>query len=81
MLTGWLERRTAERRPAVADMTASIVITIAEGQVAEFERFCAGWGLAVQPTGRGERWVVLRVDGRALPVEGLAEITGMYRRQ
>jgi hypothetical protein len=80
MLTGWLERRTAGRRPALADKTAATVVTIAEAHVAEFERFCAGWDLAVQNVGRGARWVVLRVDGRALPVEGLAEITGMYRR-
>jgi hypothetical protein len=80
MLTGWLERRTAGRRPALADTTGTVVVNIAEAHVPEFERFCAGWRLAVHHVGRGRRWVVLLVDGPALAVEGLAAITGMYRR-
>jgi hypothetical protein len=82
MLTGWLERRTAGRRPLVGDMTATLLITVARARVAEFERFCAGWQLAVEPVAGGAgAWAVLRVEGRALPIEGLTEITGMYRRR
>jgi hypothetical protein len=80
MLTGWLERRTDTRQAGRVDATAAAVITVAEPHVAEVERFCENWQLSVERIGNGAgRWIVLRVAGRALPVEGFAEITGMYR--
>jgi hypothetical protein len=74
-LIGWLERRAASVPAPRADLEAAAVITVADGVVAELERFCLRWGLRARSVPReGGRWSVLRVDGPALPVLGLSEI-------
>jgi hypothetical protein len=75
-LSGWLERRAEAGFPPRADLEASMVITVAERAVAAVERLCLLWGLRFRSTPcDGGRWAVLRIDGPALPVQGLAEIT------
>jgi hypothetical protein len=77
MLLGWLERHA---RPVAPDATAIAVLTVVADQVAEVERFCAGWAMSVTPLGGGTQWASIRVEGPRLPVIGFAQITAMYRR-
>jgi hypothetical protein len=81
MLSGWLERRARTGGPAAPGATAKAVVCVAADQVAQVEEFAGRWDLTVRDTGPGEgRCAVLTVEGRALAVEGLTEITSMYRR-
>jgi hypothetical protein len=74
-LVGWLERRAASEPAPRADLEAAAVLTVAHGAVAEVERLCSRWGLRTRSVARdGGRWSVLRADGPALPVLGLAEL-------
>jgi hypothetical protein len=79
MLSGWLERyaRTHDD-PGGADARATAVVAVARSSADEVEAFCERWDLAVERTERddGSR-VVLLIEGRALPVRGFTEITGM----
>jgi hypothetical protein len=79
-LTDWLERQAAGGRAPRADLEASAVITVAERAVRALERVCALWGLRSSSTPcDGGGWAVLRIDGPALPVQGLAEIAARGR--
>jgi hypothetical protein len=81
MLSGWLDRHAATGDLGRPDEIAKAIVTVADGDVAQVEAFCARWDLTVQGTTRGDgRWAVLIVEGRALPVCGFTEITAMYRR-
>jgi hypothetical protein len=81
MLSGWLERHAGSQPPSRPDATGCAVITVLPDRVAELEAFCARWDMTVRRNGAtAGPWTVLIVQGRALPVRGLAEITGMYRR-
>ena len=80
-LADWLERRAEAGFPPRADLEGTAIITVAERAVAAVERLCRLWGLRSKPTPcDGGRWVVLRIDGPALPVQGLAEIAASTRR-
>ncbi|HEY7622973.1 MAG TPA: hypothetical protein VH834_24575 [Solirubrobacteraceae bacterium] len=81
MLAGWMDRHAPDGDHGRADEVAAGVITVAERDVPEVETFCARWDMTVRRTsGDDGRWVVLIVEGRALPVRGFTEITAMYRR-
>jgi hypothetical protein len=81
MLSGWLDRHAPGGDLGEPDSAAAAVITVAEADVAEVQRFCAEREMTVRRAGRGGgRWAVLIVEGRALPVRGFTEITAMYRR-
>ncbi len=81
MLSGWLDRHAPDGDLGSPDHIAAGIITVAERDVAEVEAFCARWDMTVRrPAGDHRRWVVLIVEGRALPVRGFTEITAMYRR-
>jgi hypothetical protein len=80
MLLGWLERRCDERRPVHAGDTASAILTVATGQVDEIQAFCRRWGLRLRRLLTDTGVAAVRIDGPALPVTGLTEITAMYRR-
>ena len=80
MLLGWLERHADHHSPGQAHRRAAAFVTVAEGCVAEVERFCAGWDMTAERTSlSNDRRAVLRVDGLLLPVTGFAAITDMYR--
>ena len=81
MLSGWLDRHALGGGRARPDEIATGVVTVADGDVAQVEAFCARWDLTAQRTARGDgRCAVLIIEGRALPVRGFIEITAMYRR-
>ena len=77
MLLGWLERHADRRRPGRPELRARAVMTIAESAMPEIARFCASWDMTVH---RQEPGSIAVVEGPALPVQGFAEITAMYRR-
>jgi hypothetical protein len=77
LLLGWLEHRAARGQPELG--RAKAVLTIVDGSVAELERFCARWDMTVCAQRLG-LWAVATVEGPSLPIQGLTEITGMYRR-
>src|SRR5262249_5330456 len=81
MLLGWLERDADRMRTPRPALRGTAVITIASPSVPERADSCAKWELPlerVRPA--GETWTVVRIEGPAQVVRGLAEITGMYRR-
>jgi hypothetical protein len=81
MLSGWLDRHAPGGDRARPDEIATGVVTVADGDVAQVEAFCARWDLTARRTARGDgRWAVLIIEGRALPVRGFIETTAMYRR-
>lgn len=81
MLSGWLDRHAPGGDLGRPDEIAAGVVTVADGDVAQVEAFCARWDLRVRRTARGDgRWAVLIVEGRELAVRGFTEITAMYRR-
>lgn len=80
LLTDWLERHAAGERAPRADLEAAAVVTVAASAVGELARLCSLWGLRCRATPcAAAGWAVLRVDGPALPVQGLAEIAGAHR--
>ena len=84
MLAGWLDRHDPSGERRDSEGMARAVLTIAGDSVPELEAFCARRGLTVRRSARSARsagrWAVLVVEGGSLSVQGLAEITGMYRR-
>jgi uncharacterized protein YfaP (DUF2135 family) len=80
MLSGWLDRHDPDWERRENGAIAQAVITVATAAVSELHAFCARWQMTLRRSARGERWAVLVVEGPALPVQGLTEITGMYRR-
>jgi hypothetical protein len=81
MLAGWLDRHAPDGDFGPTDQVAAGVITVAAGDVAQVDAFCAGWGMTVRRSARADgRWAVLVIEGRALLVRGFTEITAMYRR-
>jgi hypothetical protein len=81
MLSGWLDRHAPGGDRARPDEIATGVVTVADGDVAQVEAFCARRDLTARRTARGDgRWAVLIIEGPALPVRGFIEITAMYRR-
>jgi len=82
MLAGWLEHRASTHGPGRADATATAVVTVAHRHVPELEALCERWDLAVaRAVSEFGAFTVLSIRGRALPVQGLTEITAMYRRR
>jgi len=80
MLLGWLERRATDAG-AGPDKTATAIVPVADAHYPEIEVFCSRWDLRIDrviPARDGR--VVVVIAGPALPVQGLTEITGMYRR-
>ena len=81
MLLGWLERRAGGPTPVTGARAAKAVVTVGDAHLPEVEAFCARWEIALEGViARRDGRVVLVVAGPALPVEGFAEITAMYRR-
>jgi hypothetical protein len=57
-------------------------VTVAHRHVPELEALCERWDLAVaRAVSEFGAFTVLSIRGRALPVQGLTEITAMYRRR
>jgi hypothetical protein len=80
MLSGWLHRNAPDY-DADADGLAGGIVTVAEREVPEVERFCSRWGLTTRRAAHSDgRWAVLIVEGPAMPVSGFTELTAMYRR-
>ena len=78
MLAGWLDRHAPEGDDG---RIARAVLTVATSATPELEALCARRGMTARRTGRPDaRWAVLVIEGPALTVRGLTEITGMYRR-
>ena len=80
MLLGWLEHHADRERPGDPSLRARALITVAERHADEVEAFCARWHMTVKRLPEDAGWAQLHVDGPALPIEGFAAITGMYRR-
>jgi hypothetical protein len=80
MLLGWLERHAERPSSSRPDHRAKAVVTVAAGSIEEVEAFCAKWAMTLTSSPSGECWAVLVVEGPALPIQGFAEITRMYRR-
>ena len=81
MLSGWLDRHDPDGERRGADRIARAVITAARSAVPEIEAFCARHELRLQCNmPAGLHWAVLVVEGEPLPIQGLAEITAMYKR-
>jgi hypothetical protein len=81
MLMGWLEHRAGEKTAGRPGLKTRALITVAPHLVDEVERFCARWEMTVERVPVDDvSWVVLYIDGPALPVEGFSAITRMYRR-
>jgi hypothetical protein len=80
MLLGWLEHRATDAG-AGADDTATAIVTVGDAHYPEIEAFCSRWDLRIDRViaARDGRVVVV-IAGPTLPVQGLTEITGMYRR-
>jgi hypothetical protein len=81
LLKDWLERRAAAGRAPRPDLEAAAVITVAAHAVGELRRLCDLWGLRLNATPGTGGWTVLRIDGPALAVQGLAEITARGGRR
>ena len=80
MLAGWLDRHDPDGENRGAGMIARAVVTVARDAVPEVEAFCDRRDLRLLrsvPTGLGS--AVLVVEGDPLPIQGLAEITSLYR--
>jgi hypothetical protein len=71
MLHGWLERAAAFRAPALPGLRATSPIAVSDRDLAEVQRFCAGWDMTVRRPARGS---LALVEGPARVVEGLAAI-------
>jgi hypothetical protein len=82
MLTGWLEGHVSTRGAGRADATASAIITVRNDNVGQVEQLCSRWGMRVKRAEPcpGTPWTVLTVEGRALPVRGLAKVARMLPR-
>jgi hypothetical protein len=82
MLTGWLDARASTRGAGRADATASAILTIRNDDVVQFDALCDRWGLRLTRVDAcpGTPWTVLTVEGRALPVRGLAKVARMLPR-
>ena len=81
MLTGWLERAADTGNTLSLQQVVVAVIPVRADLVEQIRAFCDRWEMTVTDTGHDAgAWRVLKISGRALPVLGFAEITGMYRR-
>jgi hypothetical protein len=82
MLTGWLEGHASTRGAGRADAIASAIITVRNDNVGQIELLCSRWGMRVKRADAcaGTPWTVLTIEGRALPVHGLAKVARMLPR-
>jgi hypothetical protein len=82
MLTGWLEGHASSRGPGRADAVASAILTVRNDHVGEVEELCRRWNMRVKRAEPcpGTPWTVVTVEGRALPVRGLAKVSRMLPR-
>ncbi len=82
MLTKWLEGHASTRGAGRADAVASAILTVRHDHVGEVEHLCARWGMRVRRADEcpGTPWTVMTVEGRALPVRGLAKVARMLPR-
>jgi hypothetical protein len=82
MLAGWLEGHAGKRGPSRADAVASAVITVRNDHVGQVEDLCRRWDMRVRRVEPcpGTPWTVMTVEGRALPVRGLARVARMIPR-
>ena len=76
----WLEREADAGRTPRPGLEGAAVITVTARAVGALERVCALWGLRSQAVPcAAAGWVVMRVDGPALPVQGLAGVVARMR--
>ena len=82
MLTGWLEGHASTKSAGRADATASAIITVRNDNVGQVEALCSRWNMRVKRADScpGTPWTVVTVEGRALPVRGLAKVARMLPR-
>jgi hypothetical protein len=82
MLTGWLETHASTKGAGRADATASAIITVRNDNVGQVEALCSRWGMRMKRVDAcpGTPWTVVTVEGRALPVRGLAKVARMLPR-
>jgi hypothetical protein len=82
MLTGWLEGHASTKGAGRADATASAIITVRNDNVGQVDALCERWGMRIKRLDAcpGTPWTVITVDGRALPVRGLAKVARMLPR-
>jgi hypothetical protein len=82
MLTGWLEGHASTRGAGRADAVASAIVTVRNDNVEQIELLCSRWGMRVKRAEAcpGTPWTVVTIEGRALPVRGLAKVTRMLPR-
>jgi len=82
MLARWLEGHAGTRSPGRADAVASAIVTVRNDNVGQLEALCGRWGMRVKRTDvcPGTPWTVVTVEGRALPVRGLAKVARMLPR-
>jgi hypothetical protein len=82
MLTGWLETHASTKGAGRADATASAIITVRNDNAGQVEALCARWGMRVKRVDPcpGTPWTIVTVEGRALPVRGLAKVARMLPR-
>jgi hypothetical protein len=82
MLAGWLEGHSGMRGAARTDAVASAIVTVRNDHVGQVEDLCRRWNMRVRRVERcaGTPWTVMTVEGRALPVRGLARVARMIPR-
>jgi hypothetical protein len=82
MLTGWLEGHASTKGAGRADATASAIITVRNDDVGQVDALCVRWGMRMKRVDAclGTPWTVLTVEGRALPVRGLAKVARLLPR-
>jgi hypothetical protein len=82
MLEGWLEGHAGKRGPSRADAVASAIVTVRNDHVGQVEDLCRRWNMRIKRVEPcpGTPWTALTVEGRALPVRGLARVARMIPR-
>jgi hypothetical protein len=82
LLTGWLEGHASTRSAGRADATASAIIAIRTDTVGQVGALCERWAMRIKRIDPcpGTPWTVVTVEGRALPVRGLAKVARMLPR-